>query len=216
VRRSEKSGKSDIETSGIAALFYDQLVYTFTLGTYHTLLKRVIADIGIEPGDHILDMGSGTGKNALLMNRYLREGSITALEIGEAMRKQFRRKCGGMRNITLENLRIEKPLPYQDRFDKVFISYVLHGFERNHRSSILGNAYRALRPGGRLLIFDWNEFDLNESGPLMRFFMNHIECSPALDFIRQDLRTVLLEQGFREPMLKSYFKNQIRLLSCTK
>ncbi len=211
-----KIAKPDIETSGFEARFYDQLVFIGTFGLYHRLLKRVIEAMDIRPGDDILDMGAGTGKNALLMHPNLDKGSITALEIGREMQRQFRRKCGGLNNIYLKNLHIEKPLPYRDRFDKAFISYVLHGFEREQRRSIIQNAYRALKQNGRLFIFDWNEFNLNESGPVMRFFINHIECRPAREFIRQDLQKLLSRTGFRDIHSNLYFRNRIRLLSCVK
>jgi demethylmenaquinone methyltransferase/2-methoxy-6-polyprenyl-1,4-benzoquinol methylase len=132
------------------------------------------------------------------------------------MRKQFRQKCGGYSNIFLENLRIDEPLPFREQFDKVFISYVLHGFELQYRAVIIHNAYQALKPGGKLFIFDWNRFEVQESGPIMRFFMNHIECDPATDFIRQDLPEVLSLTGFGDIGNNLYFRNRIRLLSCAK
>jgi len=208
--------KRDIETSGFAARFYDQLLIIFTVGLYHKLLKAVIHAMNIQPEDHILDMGAGTGKNALFMQRYLKDGSITALEIGREMKRQLNRKCGKYKNIYLENLRIDKPLPFKEQFDKVFISYVLHGFGREDRAVIVQNAFQALKPDGKLLIFDWNKFDLQESGPIMRFFMHHIECEPATDFIREDLPKVLSYTGFSDIENHLYFRNQIRLLSCMK
>jgi len=212
----KKRDKPDIETSGFAARFYDQLVFLGTFGLYQRLLRRVIEDMHIQPEDRILDLGAGTGKNALLMNRYLKGGSITALEIGREMRKQLHKKCRVFDNIFLENRRIEEPLTFTEEFDKVVLSYVLHGFEEYHRRDIVLNAHLSLKPGGRLFIFDWNEFDLEESGPVMRFFMQHIECSPAQDFIRQNLGEMLKSAGFRDVETRLYFRSRIRLLSAVK
>jgi ubiquinone/menaquinone biosynthesis C-methylase UbiE len=211
-----KTNRPDIETSGVKARFYDQLVFLGTIGLYQKLLRRVIEDMDIGARDRILDLGAGTGKNALLMNGYLDGGSITALEIGMEMRRQFEKKCGNLDNIHLENRRIDSPLPYRDQFDKVLLSFVLHGFEAQQRREIVLNAHRALKPGGRLLIFDWNEFDLDCSGPVMRFFMHHIECSPARDFIRNELGESLLASGFSDVESVLYVKNRIRLLTAKK
>jgi demethylmenaquinone methyltransferase/2-methoxy-6-polyprenyl-1,4-benzoquinol methylase len=170
----------------------------------------------IQPSDHILDMGAGTGKNALHMRRYLESGSITALEIGAEMNRQFTRKCRNAHNVYLEKLRIDETLPYRNQFDRVFISFVLHGFEERGRAFILRNAYQALKPGGKLHIFDWNMFRLRDSGPFMKFFMTHIECGPARGFIEQDIQVPLQQTGFHDTENILYFKNQIRLLTCVK
>lgn len=213
MRRREKP---DIETSGFAARYYDPLLIIFTLGLYHNLLKRVIHAMNIQPRDHVLDMGAGTGKNALLIQRYLQGGSITALEIGREMSRQFERKCRNHKNIFLENHRIDETLPYTNQFDRVFISFVLHGFEKSDRETIVRNAHQSLKTGGKLHIFDWNRFKLHESGLFMKFFMNHIECRPALEFIQLDLPSLMTRTGFNNIENNLYFKKQIRLLTCVK
>ena len=214
VNRKEKP---HIETRGLAARLYDCLILLGTLGFYQILIKRVIQDMSINPEDSILDFGAGTGKNDLLMLKYLSDdGSITALEIGKEMRKQFLKKCGCRKNVTLENFRIETPLPYSNRFDKVFISFVIHGFEQNKREKIIKNAFNALKPGGRLLIFDWNEFDLKKSGPFIRLFMKFIECDEAQDFIQRDFKEILTSLGFKNIEENIYTLGRIRLLSGEK
>ncbi len=213
---NEKIKKPDIEISGLEARFYDLLVLIGTFGLYQKLIKKVIQDMNIQPRDRILDLGAGTGKNALLMHNYLAGGEITALEIGEQMIRQFQNKCGMYKNIQLENRRIEKPLPYENEFDKIFISYVIHGFEQEDRESIVQNSYRALKRGGRLFIFDWNQFDLGESSFIMRTLIRRFECEPAQDFIQRDFESVLEHHGFHGIEKKLYLRNKIRLLSGIK
>ncbi len=206
-----------IEFGGVRARFYDQLILMGTLGLYNPLINNIIADMEIKPADKILDMGAGTGKNELLMHRYLsNDGHITACEISAEMKKQFKKKCGRYENITLTALRIERPLPFRDTFDKVFLSFVIHGFTHDQRVLILQNAFNALKPEGRLFIFDWNEFSLEQSGPLMRLFMNYIECEEAKDFIRRDFTDVLIDSGFRNVEKRLYAWNKFRLLSAAK
>lgn len=52
------------------------------------------------------------------------------------------------------------PLTYHEEFDKVFISFILHGFENAQKVDIIGNAYRALKPGGVFYILDYEELFL--------------------------------------------------------
>jgi len=208
--------KSDIEITGIEAHFYDFFINVGTAGLYARLIKRVISDMNIGTQDKILDLGAGTGRNALLMRKYLNGGNITALEIGPEMQKQFEKKCGRYENVRLEDMRIESPLPFRDEFDKVFISFVIHGFGQEEREKILVNAYNALHTGGKLFIFDWNEMNLNEQGPGIRAFFRYIECAPACDFITRDFKKVLEETGFHNVSAWLYFKKRIRLLSGLK
>jgi demethylmenaquinone methyltransferase/2-methoxy-6-polyprenyl-1,4-benzoquinol methylase len=216
-RKGKALRKPQIEVTGLEARFYDYLVLIGSLGYYNKLIKQVIDDMDIGPADRILDLGAGTGKNALLMLDYLSdEGSITALEIGKEMRKLFQKKCGKYSNVYLENRRIEKPLSYENEYHKVFISFVLHGFQHPERENIIENAFKALVPGGRILIFDWNEFDLNDVSLYLRFFIRHVECKPAIDFIQRDLKSILTHHGFRNASERVYMNERIRLLSAEK
>ncbi len=203
----------DIEIRGFEARFYDFFINIGTAGLYTGLIKRAISDMHIEAQDRILDLGAGTGRNALLMRKYLNGGNITALEISPEMKKQIEKKCRGLKNIRLEDMRIESPLPFRDEFDKVFISFVIHGFEQEEREKILVNAYNALHSGGKLFIFDWNEIDLKKQGPGMKAFFKYIECAPARDFITRDFKAVFEKIGFHDAAAGFYFRNRIRLLS---
>ncbi len=206
----------DIEITGFEARFYDFFINVGTAGLYAGLIRRVISDMLIDAQDRILDLGAGTGRNALLMRKYLNGGTITALEISPEMKRLFAKKCGRYKNISLEDIRIECPLPFRDEFDKAFISFVVHGFEQEGREKILTNAYRALHTGGRLFIFDWNEMILKKQGPGMKAFFKYIECSPARDFITRDFKKVLEKIGFHHVDSRLYFKKRIRLLYGTK
>jgi ubiquinone/menaquinone biosynthesis C-methylase UbiE len=209
--------KRDNEIRGLKATLYDQLVFIGTVGLYQRVLEDAVASMGIKPGERILDLGAGTGKNALLMRRYLGdEGGITALEISDAMRARFVKKCALYPTIRLEARRIEDPLPYRDEFDRVLLSFVIHGFPQRERESILANASRALGKGGTLHIFDWNEMNLEKEGFIFRVFMRFVECAEARDFVRMDLEGALRLHGFAVTARTFYYRNRIRLLTAKK
>ena len=102
----------------------------------------------IQPSDRILDMGAGTGRNDLLMLKYLEEGKVIGLEIGAEMKKQFQKKAYHHDNLKLRGLRIEETLPFKDEFDKVFISFTFYGFNPENQIKIIENANNALKTGG--------------------------------------------------------------------
>jgi demethylmenaquinone methyltransferase/2-methoxy-6-polyprenyl-1,4-benzoquinol methylase len=206
-----------IEITGFKARYYDLFVLLGTFGLYQKLIKTVIRVMGIKPADKVLDFGAGSGKNTCIMEGYLsKQGSITALEIGEEMTRKFNKKCGRFDNVSLENLRIEKTLPFIDEFDKAFMSFVIHGFTHDIREKIIHNAFTALKPGGKLFIFDWNEFDLNKSGLYIRTFMKYIECPEARDFIKRDFTAVLSRFNFKNISEKTFAHDKLRLISAQK
>ena len=208
---------SKVEVAGAGARHYDLLMNVITGGTYPFFIRRVIRDMGIQPTDAILDLGAGTGRNACLMARYLGgRGRIVGLDIGPEMLEQARRRCQHLPNVTFEKRRVEEPFPYQEVFDKVFISFVLHGFVQEDRLRMVGNVYRALRPGGRFLILDYNEFEPECASWPVRFAFQHAECPLATDFVRRDWQTILQEKGFGGFCAHDYYFGYVRLLEGAK
>jgi ubiquinone/menaquinone biosynthesis C-methylase UbiE len=208
---------SKVEVTGAEARHYDLLMNVITGGTYPFFIRRVVRDMAIQPEDAILDLGSGSGRNACLMARYLSgEGRIVGLDIGPEMLEQAQRRCQHLSNVTFEKRRVEEPLPYQETFDKIFISFVLHGFVQEDRLRIVDNAYRALRPGGQFLILDWNEFEPERTFWPMGVAFRRLECPLATDFVRRDWRAVLRGQGFGDFQAHRYYFGYVRLLGAKK
>ena len=90
---------SKVKVEGFEAPHYDLLMNLITVGTYPFFIRRVVRDMAIQPRDAILDLGSGSGRNACLMARYLSDqGRIVGLDIGEKMLAQARRRCPAERH----------------------------------------------------------------------------------------------------------------------
>jgi demethylmenaquinone methyltransferase/2-methoxy-6-polyprenyl-1,4-benzoquinol methylase len=207
---------SKVEVTGMEARHYDFFMNLITAGTYPFFIRRAIRDMRIQPADHILDFGCGTGRNISLMNKYLSgTGRVLGLDIGSEMLEQAQRRFASHPRVAVEKQRIEEPLPYQDEVDKVFISFVFHGVIQEDRLKVIDNARRALKPGGEFLILDYNEFDLKRSPWLVRFAFN-LECPLATDFVGRDLQAMLREQGFDGFRVHTYYQGYVRLLSARK
>jgi len=207
---------SKVEVSGAEARHYDFFMNTITGGTYPFFIRRAVREMQIQPADEILVFGSGTGRNLSLMDKYLIEGGrILGLDIGPEMLEQSRRRFANHPHIAIEERRIDETLPYREKFDKVFIAFVLHGFIQEDRLKIIANAQRALRPGGEFIILDYNEFDLESAPRLVRFVFN-LECPLATDFVGRDLQAVLREQGFDEFRVYPHYFGYTRLLAARK
>ncbi|MCD6344691.1 MAG: class I SAM-dependent methyltransferase, partial [Anaerolineae bacterium] len=152
-----------------------------------------------------------------LMARYLSDrGRILGLDIGEEMLEQARRRFSHSTNVAFEKRRVEKPLPHDAEFNKVFISFVLHGLIQEDRLGVLANAYRALRPGGRFLILDYAEFEPEQSILPVRFAFRQLECPLATDFVRRNWQSLLREAGFASFRVQKYYFGYVRLLEAQK
>jgi len=207
---------SKVEVTGLEARYYDLLMNIITGGTYPFFIRNTIREMQIQPGDNILVFGAGTGRNMDLMDKYLSgKGRIIGLDVGPEMLEQAKRRFADHPYITIKKQRIEEPLPYQGEFDKVFISFVLHGFVQEDRLKTIANAQRALRPGGEFIILDYNEFDLKQSPWPVRFAFK-MECPLATDFIGRDLQAILREQGFDEFRVHPHYLGYVRLLAARK
>jgi len=207
---------SKVEVNGFEARHYDFFMNLITGGTYPFFIRWVVKDMQIQPADNILDFGCGTGRNISLMKKYLSEdGRVTGLDIGAEMLKQAQHRFANHPRVTIEKRRIEEALPYQDEFNKVFISFVLHGLIQEDRLKVIANANRALKPGGEFLILDYNEFNLKRS-PLPVRLAFSLECPLATDFIYRDLQAMLTEQGFDGFRVHTYYLGYVRLQVASK
>jgi len=208
---------SKVELSDFTAKNYDKLMNILTFGRYKNFIEESIRAMDIRPDDHILDFGAGTGRNALLMHSYLSEkGEITGLEISEQMLEQFEEKIRDIPNIEVLNQRIDQPFDLDKKFDKVFISFVLHGFPHPVREQIIQNAFNALKPGGEFIILDFNEFILEDTPLYFRIPFKKIECKYAFDFIARDWKAILRTFGFKEFEEIYFFHQYVRILKAVK
>ena len=211
------SPRSMVEVSGRWASYYDHLMNTLFLGTYPRFMRGVTARMQIQPGDEILDLGSGTGRNARLMLSAAPEVErILGVDLSERMLARARRRCAGQPRIRFAKRRIEQPLPFAEEFDIVFVSFVLHGFEDEDKLRIIANARDALRPGGSLWILDYDEFDLERTRQPIRWLFTHFECELASEFLRLDLTAMLSGSGFGQFVTYQFMYGTVRLLKAVK
>jgi len=208
---SQKDSK--VEVKGFEARHYDLLMNLITLGSYSLFIRKAIRELNLKSGEDIVDLGSGTGRNACLMLKEIgKEGRITGIEIGEVMKEKFLKKCN-FPNIKLIDRKIDEPFKLDKKFDRAFISFVLHGFIHEKREIILENVKHMLKPGGKFSILDYNEFDVDNSSFFVKFAIRKIECPLAEDFIERDWKTILSKYGFIKFEESFYFKKKVRLLT---
>jgi len=208
---------SKVEIQGFTAKFYDNLLNFATFGGYSLFIKKAIKSMNINPNDKIIDFGAGTGRNVLLMNEQLSEkGEILGLEISKLIISQFKSKTKNYKNINVINQRIDQPFELDKKYDKVFISFVFHGFPLDTQKLILINAFNLLKVNGEFIMLDFNEFITDKSPLYFRIPFKIIECKYAFEYVERDWKQILSEFGFSDFQEKLFLKKHIRLLKAKK
>lgn len=208
---------SGVELKSFSARNYDLVMNIGTLGFYGGFMQKAIKAMDIQQEDKLLDLGCGTGRNACIMAKYLSDnGEITGMDVSSIMERQFNKKCAKYQNITFTRQRIDLPFSLPKQYDKIFISFVIHGFPHEVRHTVLKNIDKHLKPGGVFCMLDFSEFNMNEMPFPYRFIFKNIECKYAFDFIERDWKQILSSYHFAGFEEFFFFKKYIRLLKACK
>lgn len=119
--------------------------------------ERVVASLGLEPGQKVADLGAGGGYFSFrLADAVGPSGKVYAVDIDEAMNERLQRLAAerGASNVEVvlalsDDLRLPEPV------DVIFTSNTYHHLE--DRSAYFDSAARYLTPGGRVAIVEYKE-----------------------------------------------------------
>jgi ubiquinone/menaquinone biosynthesis C-methylase UbiE len=134
---------------------YDLLATLFFLGRRRRVFTRLAALSGARSGDRVLDVGCGTGYFTRRMAETVAPGG-TALGIDPSREVIARaRRSTRLPNCTFAQ-GIAEALDTEDQsYDVVVSSLMLHHLPDPLRPQAIGEMYRVLRPGGRVLVADF-------------------------------------------------------------
>jgi len=150
--------------------------------------KEVLAACEIKPGDRIADIGAGTGFYSQLFARLTAgEGWVFSVDISTQFLQHIakRSQVDGLENITaVLGTDTSVRLP-PDSVDLVFVCDTYHHFESP--ASTMASIYEALKPGGRLVLIDFERIP----GVSREFILGHVRAD------KETFREEVEETGFR-------------------
>lgn len=162
-------------------------------------------------GEHILEVGVGTGKN---FPYYPENSRITALDFSEKMlerakAKQLRKNV----KVELELMDVQSLCYADNSFDTVIATFVFCSVPQPNRG--LQELYRVCKPGGKVLLLE----HVLSSKPMMAKMMNLINPLIAVVFganiNRQTVKSVQ-SCGFQKVSLDPASRDMIKLIQAIK
>ena len=131
--------------------------------------ELIVRWINPQQGEKILDICSGTGTlTIMLAKRLAGRGEVVGMELSPAQLKIVRKKQKPNNLTFIEG--DAQDIPFSDcYFDKGVICGALHEVPQEVRQNILSEAYRLIRPGGKIVIFEHNKPDRKWKASLFNF-----------------------------------------------
>ena len=139
------------------ARFYDPLVWLMTLGQTRALRALPLDLAALRPGERVLEIGCGTGAVTLPAARRVGpRGLAVGIDAAPEMIAEARRKARRAHNPAQFRVEPAEALSFPaGSFDVVLSSLMMHHLPGDLKGRALAEIHRVLRPGGRVIIVDF-------------------------------------------------------------
>ncbi len=183
---------------GLTALYDPVVALTMRERTFRS---RLVAQIVADGPTAVLEIGCGTGRLTARLADALPAASVTGLDPDADVLSRALAKGTSPRIRWQEGSATELPMA-DDTFDRVVASLVLHHLTTNDKLAALTEAWRVLRPGGRLHVADWGA----PQDPLMKTAFLALRTLDGFErtraHARGELPDLIAQAGFSEVLLR--------------
>ena len=205
-------------TLGYAARVYDILEPLCLLSKQAEYDLTLLETLNPQPSETVLDLGCGPGVLCEQIGKRLQPelgGCVTGIDAAGEM-IAFARKKRGTSNCRFEAMAAEQ-LDFTDAsFDAVVSSLFYHHVPLDLKQRSLNEAFRVLKPGGRLIIADMHR-PTTFFGALVSHVSRWVFMQPQIgENIRGVLPGLMVEAGFPQPRIVAEYFGYIAVFATAK
>lgn len=188
-------------TLDYAAVVYDFFEPILLLGKQAEYDRQIVSLLELHKGDRVLDLGCGTGVLTRMIADQLdtQSGGVSiGIDAAAKMIHVAGKKRGN--EICLFEVAAAEDLPYEDgSFDAVVSSLFFHHVDLELKAKALAEAWRVLRPHGKLVIADMH-IPTNWMGALVSHVSRWFFMQPQIgENIRGVLPALIENASFESP-----------------
>ncbi len=157
VREDEKAGRVQ-GVFGSVASKYDIMNDVMSVGIHRVWKDAMMDWLAPRPGQKLLDVAGGTGDISFRFLDRAGTGHATVLDLTEPMLVEGRKRAEAEQMASSLDWVVgdAMALPFEDNtFDVYTISFGIRNVTRPQEA--LNEAYRVLRPGGRLMVLEFSQ-----------------------------------------------------------
>ncbi|MEX0318071.1 MAG: bifunctional demethylmenaquinone methyltransferase/2-methoxy-6-polyprenyl-1,4-benzoquinol methylase UbiE [Ruegeria sp.] len=157
VREAEKAGRVQGVFNSVASK-YDIMNDVMSIGIHRVWKDAMMDWLAPRPGQRLLDVAGGTGDISFRFLRRAGHGHATVLDLTEPMLVEGRKRAEAEQRADSLDWVVgdAMALPFEDNtFDVYTISFGIRNVTRPQDA--LNEAYRVLKPGGRLMVLEFSQ-----------------------------------------------------------
>lgn len=152
--------------------------YDFTRKYYLLGRDRLLNEMTVNDGDHVLEAGCGTARNLIILARRYPNAHFYGLDASAAMLETAKKKAdaAGVKNITFktalaDNFSFDETFGLSSKFDTIFFSYSISMIPPWRES--INNAVANLSDKGTLYIVDfYDQAELYIFAPMLKWWLS--------------------------------------------
>jgi len=184
--------------------YYDAVVGTTT--RERSFKQALIKQARFVPGQHVLDLASGTGTLAIWIKQHQPQANVTGVDGDPAILSLASRKAQKA-NVSVQfDHALSYSLPYPvAHFDRVVSSLFFHHLSWENKERTARELFRVLKPGAELHVADWGRADNVLMRGLFLFVQLLDGYKNTQDNVSGKLVTLFEQAGFVEVTQRQTF-----------